>query len=102
MSERFTLQEIKASWEKFFAEIDAAAWLGSETISSVAFSAKDEAGVDVTATLLDAVKNTYTATLIKPYIRGGTSGKRYYIIMHVDTTFDNHREYVIEMLVMDL
>jgi hypothetical protein len=102
MSERFTLQEIKASWEKFFAEIDASAWLGSETISSVAFTAKDSSGTDVSATLLDAVKNTYTTTLIKPYIKGGTSGNRYYIIMHVDTNGDNHREYVIELLVQDL
>ncbi|MCU0589849.1 MAG: hypothetical protein MUC33_01295 [Desulfobacterales bacterium] len=101
MSEKFVLQEVKASWEKFFVEIDAAAWLGSETISNVTFSAKDAAGTDVSATLLDAAKNTFTTTLIKPYVRGGTSGTRYYVIMRVSTNGDNHREYVIELLVHD-
>lgn len=101
MAEKFMMQEIKASWEKFFVEVDASAWLGAETISNVAFSAKDAAGTDVSATLLDAVKNTYTTTLIKPYVRGGTSGTRYYVIMRVSTNGDNHREYVIELLVQD-
>jgi hypothetical protein len=68
----------------------------------VAFTAKDEAGTDVTTTMLDAVKNAYTTTLIKPYIKGGTSGKRYFIIMQVDTNGDSHREYVIELLVQDI
>lgn len=102
MAEKFVLTEIKASWEKYFAEVDASVWLGSESISSVAFSAKDEQGTDVSATLLNAAKNTYTNTLVKPYIQGGTSGKRYWVIMRVDSSGDNHREFVIELLVRDI
>lgn len=101
MSEKFVLQELKASWEKYFIEVDISAWLGSETISNVAFSAKTEAGLDVTSTLLASAKNTYTSTTIKPYVQGGTSGTRYYVVLRVDTNGDNHREFLIELLVRD-
>lgn len=101
MAERFVLPEIKSSWEQYFVEVDATAWLGEETISSVSFSAKAASGEDVTASLLDAAKNTYTATAVRPYLRGGTSGQRYYVLLRAETTGGNFREFVIELYVQD-
>lgn len=101
MSERFVLNEMKSSWEKYFVEVDASAWLGEETIVAVSFAAKDAAGNGVTDTLLDPAKNTYSASTIKPYIQGGVSGTRYYVLLRVESSGGNFREFVIELLVQD-
>ncbi len=101
MAERFALPEVKSSWEKYYVEIDCSAWLGAEKIVGASFAARDETGADVSATLIDAIKSTYTDTTVKIYVRGGTGGKRYTLTARVSTDGDNHREYIISMLVAD-
>ena len=101
MSERFKLAEPKSAWEKWFVEVDVAKWLGEETIASVEFLAKSDSGEDVTATLLDAAKNTWSGSLVKPYVRAGTSGNRYFILLRVTSSGQNYREFVVELLVKD-
>ena len=54
-------------------------WLGSDTISSVAYTAVDGDGVDAAATVLDAAKHTNTNTVIKPFIKGGEDGENYVV-----------------------
>ncbi len=57
--------------DEFQITIDISEWLGTDQISSVAYSAVDGDGNDATATVLDAAKHTNTTTVIKPYIKGG-------------------------------
>ena len=59
--------------------IDASDWLGSDTISSVVYTAVDGDGVDAAATVLDAAKHTNTNTVIKPFIKGGEDGASYVV-----------------------
>jgi len=66
---------------------DISAWLSSDTIASVAYSAFDELGTDATATVLDVLKHTNTDTVIKPWIKGGgTNNKQYTIQMDITTS----------------
>jgi hypothetical protein len=65
---------------------DISAWLSTDTIASVSYSAYDELGNDVTATCLDALKHTNTNTVIKPWIKGGgTNNKQITVEMEVTT-----------------
>jgi len=65
---------------------DLSAWLSTDTIASVTYSAFDELGTDVTATVLDALKHTNTNTVVKPWIKGGgTNNKQYTVQMDVTT-----------------
>ena len=99
MSERFKLAEPKDPWEKWFVEVDIAKFLGAETIAAVEFLAKDAAGNDVTATLLDAAKNTWSGSLVKPYVQGGEHGSIYFILLRVTTSGQNYRTFVLEIIV---
>lgn len=88
--------------DAFFAEFDVSSWLGEDTISTVAFSAKDTAGTVVTSTVLDATKNTNTTTIIKPYIKAGTSGTDYIIAMKVTTAEGDIGTFYIKFSCRDL
>lgn len=67
-------------------QFDISTWLDTDAISSVTFSATDEAGSDVSATALDAGKNAYTTSVLKPWIKGAaTDDKRYTVKMTVTT-----------------
>jgi hypothetical protein len=76
----------KAPQTAYAVEIDIASWLGTETIQSVAYSAVDEDGVDVTTTLLDSGKHAFSGSKIKPWVRAGTAGKSYLVFAVVTTT----------------
>jgi len=102
MSETFTLSQNKGSWEKWFIDIDISSWLSTETISAVAFVAKDENGTTVTETLLDAVKCTYSGSTIRPYVQGGTDGITYFIICHVTTAEGSYGEFIVRLTVQDV
>ena len=58
-------------------EIDISVWLGSDTIKSVTFSAKNAAGTDATADVLDVGLSGFAGNLIKPYIKGGQDKTSY-------------------------
>jgi hypothetical protein len=102
MSQQFALSEKKHSWEKFFVDLDISSWLGTETISQVNFTAKDSAGTDVTATFLDAVKCTYSGSVLKPYIQAGSDGARYYVIMKVTTNQQSYGVFILLVQVKDV
>ena len=86
MIREFIITEPKPSYAQWFIEVDLSVWLGSETIDSVDFKAKQISdGLDVSNVVLDATKSAFTGTVLKPFIRGGVSGRSYIAIMKVIT-----------------
>lgn len=57
--------------DQFRISMDISTWLGDDTIESVEYSAVDDAGTDVTATVLDADQHSFTTTVLQPYVLGG-------------------------------
>jgi len=102
MSETFTLSQKKGSYEKWFIDIDISTWLSTETISALSVSAKDENGTDVSSTLIDAVKSTYSGSTIRPYVQGGTDGVTYYVVCHVTTAEGSYGEFIVKLTVEDV
>jgi len=103
MSEVFVFEEQKHSDEAWFVSIDTTTWLAGESISSVDYEAYDSSGTDVSATLLDATKNTESGATIKPWIRAGTHNTRYSVVC---TVTSNAAEspvgvFIIKLLVYD-
>jgi len=97
------LDGYKAASDEFFVTLDVAQWLGTETISSVAFSAKSLTdGTTYTSTVLDSGKNTYTAAgIIKPWIRAGTVGHTYLVTMLVTTNATQKESFYLQFTVKD-
>jgi hypothetical protein len=101
--------EIVASIEKplspddqFFAPLDVSTWLGSDTISSVVFTAVDSSGRNATTTVLESSENTNTTTIIYPYIKGGgTSDKRYTVKMLVTTASGDKKSFYLKFKVKE-
>ena len=71
--------------DQFQATFDISTWLGTDTISAVAYSAVDNDGNDASADVLDAASHDNTSTVIKPYIKGGADGVVYTVKMLVTT-----------------
>lgn len=102
MSETFIIQN-KSSFERWFVDIGISAWLDGETIQNANFSAKNvETGADATADVLDATKNTYDASTLKPYVKGGTSGSVYAVLCRVVTVQESYGEFVVKFKVLDV
>ena len=59
--------------------IDISDWLGTDEIASVAYTAVDGDGVDAAAAVLVTAKHTNTATVVKPFIKGGVDGESYVV-----------------------
>jgi len=86
MDRLFTLVNPKPSYAEGFVDIGLTKWLGSEEISSVTFTAQNfETKQIETSNVIDTAKCTYTATIIKPFIQGGTHGETYLVTMKVTT-----------------
>jgi len=66
--------------EEGVCEIDISVWLGSDTIKSVAYTAKTNKGIDATSIVLDANKSTYSGHTLKPYIMGGIDRTSYKVL----------------------
>ena len=81
----FVVPETKPPWDRFFISIDCSSWLGGDTFSSADFTAKDAEGNDVSTTVLDQAKCTYSDTTLKPYIQSGTDGQVYDVIVKATT-----------------
>ena len=82
----FELSSPKPSADNGFVNIGLTKWLGIEEISSVAFTAQNFlTKQNETANVITAANCTYTATIVKPYIKGGTHGETYLIKMVVTT-----------------
>ena len=104
MTIRFQLPLLKPSYARWFIDIDISNWIGTETIQTVNFSAKEEGGEDggATSTVLDVAKCTRSDNVLKPYIMGGESGKRYHVIMQVVTAEESRDEFALTFKVNDL
>lgn len=80
-----------------------ATWLGTDEISSVAYSAVDERGKDATATALTLAKHSNTTTIMKPWIKGGAANNKQYTIKMVATTVNvEKKSFYIKYSVRDI
>jgi len=102
MGESFSVTEPKTTWEKYYIDIDISTWLDEETISDVTFKAYDEDGVDVSTTILDSNKCTYSGSIVRIYVQNGTDGEGYYVICKVQSSGNNYKEYMVFFKVQDL
>ena len=84
--------------DQFQVTFDISDWLGSDTISSVAYSAVDADGTDVSDDVLSAADHDNTNTVIKPYIKGGTDGVVYTVKMLVTTTGGDIKAFYIKFV----
>ena len=84
--------------DQFQLTFDISDWLGSDTISSVDYTAVDGDGVDVSATVLDAARHTNTTTVIKPYVLGGDDGEVYTIKCLVTTAAGDKKAFYIKFV----
>lgn len=91
--EQFAFENPKAIFDELFIEIDITVWLGSEIISSVVYTAVNQAGADVTANIVDAVKSTYAGALLKPFIKAGVDASKNTLVCQVTTNNDSKQEY---------
>ena len=84
MQRLFIINDPIPDYAEFLVSIDISKWLGTEEINSVAFTAKNKAtGESATTTAIDTVKCTYTATVVKPFIKGTSDGETYIVTMQV-------------------
>jgi len=90
-----TIEVAKPPYDEYFVTVDISTWLDTDEIQGVVFSAKDSAGADATATVLDPAKNTNTTTIIKPYLKGGVSGTTYTVILKVSTSDGDNVEFYL-------
>jgi len=92
----------KPSTAEFQVSLDLSAWLGTENVEAVTFTAKEVgAGTDVTTSVLDSNKNAYSASIVRPWIKGGESGKTYQVSMAVTTNQTTKDIFVIQFSVYD-
>lgn len=90
-----TIGEIEqplGSTDEFQISFDISSWLGTDEISSVAYSAVDERGASATATALDALKHANTTAIIKPYIKGGAANNKRYTVKMIATTVNVYKK----------
>ena len=97
------IEEPLGSTDEFQITFDISSWLGTDEISSVAYSAVDERGVSATATVLDALKHANTTTIIKPYIKGGITNNKRYTIKMIPTTVNAYKKaFYVKFTVRDI
>ncbi len=84
--------------DQFQVTMDIEIWLGADTIASVVYSAVDESGEDVSATILEADKHTHTDTILKPYIKGGEDDAIYKIKMLVTTAGGDVKAFYVNYI----
>ena len=84
--------------DQFQITFDISAWLDSDTIASVVYTAVDGDGTDATSDVLDVVSCEETTTVIKPYVLGGTTGEVYTIKCLVTTTTGDVKAFYIKLV----
>lgn len=93
-SKIFKLVNVKHPQDEFAVDIDISDWLGEDTISTVVFTASGD--------VLDAAKNTYTNTMIKPYLQSGVDGLDYMISMQATTAAGDVGTFYLRFMCRDL
>ena len=101
MSELFKFANTKTSQEHGHASVDISAWLKTETINTVSFSARNRKTNTIDNSVLDLVKSTFSGVYLKPYIQKGVSGQQYRVYMHVDTHQESGGDFFIDFEVKD-
>jgi len=102
MRRLWEIDGLKPSGAEFPVTLDLTKWLGSETISTVVYSAINlEDGTSATTTVLDANKCTNTTILVKPWIQAGTSGKSYLVKLLVTSSTNAIDAFYIKFFVYD-
>jgi hypothetical protein len=92
-----------APGDEFQVTFDISSWLNGGAISSVAYSAVDEDGVDATALVLDAAEHDNTDTVIKPYVKGGgTDLKEYTVKCDVTTLTGYVKAFYVKYAVKEI
>jgi len=82
---------------------DISTWLDTDEIVSVVYSAFDEQGDVVTATVLELSKHTNTTTLMKPWIKGGGINHKQYTVKMFPTTVNGEKKaFYIKYKVRDV
>jgi len=104
MKRLFVLSDSKPIYSKFFVSIDLTKWIGSESINSVSFTAKDFVTKQVaTSSVIDTTKCTYTTKILKPFIQAGDDGETYLVTMRVITNgiTASYEEFYLKFTVND-
>ena len=97
------INEPLGSNDEFQVTFDISTWLGTDEISSVAYSAVDERGDDATADVLDAGKHAHTTSVIKPFLKGGGTNKKQYTVKMLPTTVNAYKKaFYIKFKVLDI
>jgi hypothetical protein len=92
----------KPSFAQWFVQLDITTWVSNETLSNVNFSCKNkETGDDVTNTVLDPVKCTYTGNILKPFIRAGENLMEYRTTIEVETAEGSKESFYIDHDIYD-
>ena len=103
MKRIFQYDGVKPSTAQFAVQVDLSSWLGTGiTIQTVSFSAKClDDGTDASTVVLDALKNDYTTVIVRPWLKGGTSGKTYLVKMNVIGTNSYQDTFGLQFTVYD-
>jgi len=99
MQRLFVIDDPIPDYAEFLISVDISKWLGTEEINSVTFTAKNKStGDTATTTAIDTTKCTYTATVVKPFIKGTSDGETYIVTMQVasDGTPVSKEEFYLE------
>ena len=93
----FQISSSKPSYAQWFIQLSIATWVGTETIKTVNFSAKNkDDDVDASDVVLDSVKNTYSGTTLKPFVRAGVDLNEYRVVIQVETNEGSKEEFYID------
>jgi hypothetical protein len=84
--------------DQFRITMDISTWLDGDTIDSVAYSAVDDDGIDVSATVLDADQHSHTDTVLRPYVIGGADDAIVKIKMKVTTAGGDLKSFYINYI----
>ena len=102
MKRLWEIDGAKPSTAEFPVTLDLTKWLSSETISTVTYSAtKVSDGTSATSDVLDENKHTNTTALVKPWIKGGTSGESYLVKMDVTSSANAKDSFYIKFTVFN-
>ena len=78
--------------DEFQVTFDISAWLSTDEIISMVYSAIDETGADATAAVLTLAKHSNTTSIIKPYIKGGGTDDKQYTVKLLPTTVNTYKK----------
>lgn len=93
-----TIPYALAPESQFQLTIDISAWLGEDTIASVAYTAEDGDDADATTAVVVADQCANTSTVIKPYIKGGVNDTTYKVKCLVTTANGDKEAWYIKWL----